>query len=119
MSKYSVFNPFKGNFDYYISTKSIAFNDEYPTPNYKNETRAGIAALEAGRPLPYDAKLIGSGQMPIGSISSGVRGEWKKTNSSSNSDGIGMGNFKVEKYGPILPFGAGVFLVLLYNLMRK
>lgn len=68
---YSVHNPYQGGFDYYEAPDKTPINDDHPTPSFRGESKLGVAATRAARPLPKEARLVGHGDLPKGSISSG------------------------------------------------
>lgn len=75
--RFSVRNKLKGGFDYYDGPDSVPVNDDHPSPRLRaHRTKVGVPASRAGRPLPSGFKPVGHGQLPIGSISSGLPGSW-------------------------------------------
>lgn len=67
---YSCFDQKSGQYRYFQDSLQIPVNGDLPVPNYlKNRaTKLGVPALEAGRPLPRDAKMVGRGIAARGMI---------------------------------------------------
>lgn len=67
---YSCFDQKSGQYRYFQDTHQIPVNGDLPVPNYlKNRaTKLGVPALEAGRPLPRDARPVGRGLAARGMI---------------------------------------------------
>jgi hypothetical protein len=58
----SVFNAKSGLYDYFETAQNVPFNADLPIPKMPAEAgKIGVAAVDAGRPLPSDANYIGSG----------------------------------------------------------
>lgn len=58
----SCFNPKSGQYDYFETKTTYPFNSDLPVPQLPSTAgRVGVPAIEAGRPLPRDAKPVGSG----------------------------------------------------------
>lgn len=85
---YSVHNSTAGGFDYFLSADDTPINDDLPTPKFTRQTKVGVAASAAARPLPPDALQVGHGQLPVGCICSGNRGLWRG-NKKSLPSGLG------------------------------
>lgn len=60
---YSCFDQNSGLYRYFQDDKQIPVNGDLPVPNYlkSRATKLGVPALEAGRPLPSDARPVGRG----------------------------------------------------------
>lgn len=60
---YSCFDQNSGLYRYFQDSTQIPVNGDLPVPNYLKgrATKLGVPALEAGRPLPRDARPIGRG----------------------------------------------------------
>lgn len=89
---YSVHDQIRGDFVYFEGPDRIPINDDQPVPDFAPEliTKLGIAASDAGRPLPEDAVQVGRGPLPRGKVSTGVVGTEKKGSFLGPSpDGIG------------------------------
>jgi hypothetical protein len=67
---YSCFNPASGLYDYFKDNRELPINADLPTPSMPNVAHKGIgvAAIDAGRPLPSDAKPAGRGWQARGII---------------------------------------------------
>ena len=89
--RYSVHNPVTGAFEYFEGGPGVAINDDLPTPKYDASvrTKIGIPSSVAGRPLPPNARRVGSGKLPVGLISTGRVGVWSGTKKGSVPSGIG------------------------------
>jgi hypothetical protein len=89
---YSVHDQIRGDFVYYDYPDGIAINDDQPVPRFERELIGplGIAASDAGRPLPPGANAIGRGALPRGKVSTGKLGTEKRGGFLGPSpDGIG------------------------------
>jgi len=94
---YSVHNAVTGLFDYFEGGPDTPINDDLPTPQLR-AGRLGVAATDAARPLPPGARRVGSGSLPVGSISSGKPGLWKGTSKGTTPSGIaGLGEFALSQ----------------------
>jgi hypothetical protein len=88
---YSCFDAKSGLYDYYADRREIAINADMPVPSLPAPAgKVGVPAIDAGRPLPSDAKHIGRGwhakgivvqcgrgslgALPSGGVVSAVRG---------------------------------------------
>lgn len=59
---YSCFDSARGEYDYFEDSRRVPINADLPVPNLPPDAgRIGVAAIEAGRPLPTDARRIGRG----------------------------------------------------------
>jgi len=68
---YSVFVPEEGLYHYYESAKGVAVNADLPVPGLPSDAgKIGVAAMDAARPLPSDAKLVGQGWNARGVLAS-------------------------------------------------
>ena len=65
---YSRWDPTTGLYGYYEASDTAGLNDDLPTPKMPAPTRIGVPSVEAGRPLPEDAVLVGRGEGAQGSI---------------------------------------------------
>jgi hypothetical protein len=110
---YSVHNPYEGGFDYWEAGDRVPLNDDLPTPRYfaPLATPVGVPASMAGRPLPPDARKVGHGVLPVGSISSGEVGVWKGTKKTGVPSGIGAFAAPVGDRARFLAVGAVVAAV--------
>ena len=91
---FSVHNKYKGGFDYYETGDTVAINDDHPTPRFSKETKLGVAATRAARGLPVGAMPVGHGELPVGSISSGVQANGSRTGGGSILPS-GLGSFSL------------------------
>lgn len=66
--RYSRWRPDRGGYDYYEASDRIGLGDDLPVPTLSGGTDLGIPSTDIGRPLPSGARKIGSGELPIGSI---------------------------------------------------
>ena len=61
---YSCFDQGSGAYRYFEDEKQIPVNGDLPVPNWlkgRSIQGIGVPSLEAGRPMPADAKFIGMG----------------------------------------------------------
>jgi hypothetical protein len=60
---YSIFEPQRGLYTYYESPNgNVPINGDLPVPKLpKDAGKIGVAAIDAARPLPADARRIGEG----------------------------------------------------------
>lgn len=59
---YSCFNPHTGLYRYFENTKQIPVNADLPVPRLPPPAgRVGVPSIDAGRPLPSDARPVGEG----------------------------------------------------------
>lgn len=67
---YSVFAPDRAEYDYYESASvQLPLNADLPVPSLPPIAgQIGVPAIEAGRPLPSDAKPVGRGWFARGMI---------------------------------------------------
>jgi hypothetical protein len=70
---FSVFDQGAGDFAYYEAADGIDINDDRPVPRFEANLRTpiGVPSVEAGRPLPANAKFVGRGTQAIGAVSTG------------------------------------------------
>jgi hypothetical protein len=72
---YSCFDPTVGLYDYYEAPGDIAFNSDLPTPKLPPIAGTiGVPAIDAGRPLPSNAKHVGKGWHARGMVAACGRG---------------------------------------------
>ena len=66
---YSCFDPRTGTYEYFTDGESgTPINGDLPVPKLPAETKLGVAAIEAGRPLPSGVKRMGRGLQARGQI---------------------------------------------------
>lgn len=59
---YSVFDPQRGLYSYYEGPAHPPINGDLPVPSLPDGIHGiGVPSVDAGRPLPAGAKLVGSG----------------------------------------------------------
>jgi hypothetical protein len=81
---YSCFNPQSGFYDYFESSDQIPINADLPVPKLPPAGNdIGVSSMEAGRPMPSDAKRIGSGWHARGLVANCGRGGGGLGDSSS------------------------------------
>ncbi len=70
---YSVFDQGKGDFAYYEGEDGLDINDDRPVPKFASglRTAIGIPSVQAGRPMPSNARFVGRGSEAIGIVSTG------------------------------------------------
>lgn len=94
---YSVHDQVRGDFAYWDSPNSLAINDDHPVPRFDSSLvfPVGIAASDAGRPLPPGSTFVGRGPFPKGKVSTGKLGtEQRGTFMGPNPDGTaGIGEW--------------------------
>lgn len=100
---YSVHDPYNGGFAYFEGGPEVAINDDLPTPTYDSSLRTsiGIPASFAARPLPAGVKQIGTGALPVGSMSNGQTGMWRGTAKGKIPSGLGTMDMSAGKLLPI------------------
>lgn len=89
---YSVFDPSKGIYSYFETPENKAVNSDLPIPSFRSDAgKIGVAAIDAARPLPAQARKVGEG--------------WTARGILASSDGLsGLGSF----VGPGEPVGTFV-----------
>lgn len=67
---YSCFDQNSGLYRYFQDDKQIPVNGDLPVPSYlkSRATKLGVPALEAGRPLPANARPVGRGAPARGMV---------------------------------------------------
>lgn len=65
---YSCFDPQSALYDYYEDARTLPINADLPMPSLPKATQLGVAAIEAGRPLPSDARPAGRGWHARGQV---------------------------------------------------
>ena len=66
---YSCFDASYGRYNYFEDARRLPINADLPVPDLPPDAgRIGAAAIECGRPLPPDAKPVGSGWHARGQI---------------------------------------------------
>ena len=65
---YSCFDPQSGLYDYFENAQTLAINADLPVPSLPRATQLGVASIEAGRPLPSDARPVGRGWHARGQV---------------------------------------------------
>jgi hypothetical protein len=59
---YSCFVPERGTYDYYENSLQMQLNADLPVPRLPPDAgKIGVPAIDAGRPLPSDARKTGEG----------------------------------------------------------
>lgn len=59
---YSVFQPDRGLYAYYETPDALAFNADLPIPQLTRDAgKVGVAAIDAARALPANARRVGEG----------------------------------------------------------
>lgn len=113
---YSVHDPYTGQFRYFEAGPEVAINNDLPTPQFDAaiRTKIGVPASEAARPLPSGARQVGTGALPVGSMSSGRAGLWQGTAKGSGiPSGLGAFQPNLQGFGVMtLLVGAGASVVL-------
>ena len=74
---YSCFDAETGLYKYFEDSRTKPINADLPVPSFSTKTKLGIAAIDAARPLPSDARFKGTGWHARGIIvrcASGVSG---------------------------------------------
>lgn len=89
---YSCFNPNSGRYRYFEDTRQIQVNADLPVPKLPPPAgKIGVPAIDAGRPLPRDARPVGEGWHAKGIV---VR----CGNGSSGMAGLGTEGTPVEAW---------------------
>lgn len=67
---YSCFDQPSGLYRYFEDNRQIPVNGDLPVPSYLSSraTKLGVPSMEAGRPLPSDAREIGNGLQARGMV---------------------------------------------------
>jgi|GEM_PF-2667205 len=67
---YSCFDQDTGTYKYFEDSKTIPVNGDLPVPNWLKgrTTKLGVPSLDAGRPLPKEAKPVGRGAQARGMV---------------------------------------------------
>lgn len=67
--KYSCFDDKTGTYTYFEDSSKLAINMDLPIPKFGPSVGGiGVSAIEAGRSLPIEARRVGSGWFPQGTI---------------------------------------------------
>ncbi len=66
---FSRWRPDTGGYDYLDSPSTrFGLGDDLPVPRLTNTTELGVASTDIGRPIPDDARLMGSGPIARGMV---------------------------------------------------
>jgi hypothetical protein len=65
---FSRWQPDTGGYEYLSAPGSQNINDDLPSPELNPATKIGVPSIEAGRPLPAGATVIGEGDEAVGII---------------------------------------------------
>jgi hypothetical protein len=65
---YSRWKPDTGGYEYLRASGSLNLNDDLPTPELQPATKIGVPSIEAGRPVPSGAVVVGEGDVAVGII---------------------------------------------------
>lgn len=65
---YSEWKPDTGGFIYYEANEAQNINDDLPAPELRAASKIGVPSIEAGRPLPSGARVVGEGDVAVGMI---------------------------------------------------
>lgn len=65
---YSEWDPVSGGYTYFEAAFAPNMNDDLPTPDLPHGTSLGVPSVEAGRPLPGDAREVGTGDLARGVV---------------------------------------------------
>lgn len=99
---YSVFDPYRGDFEYFEAGDDRKINDDQPIPSFSARSVGplGVSSLEAGRAVPPGARRVGRGKVAKGRVGRiAIPGE--PTVSRSNSGGPdGLGSFSLPTPTP-------------------
>lgn len=106
---YSCFNQNTGLYDVYEDQATHPVNGDLPVPKLGNEIQGiGVPALEAGRPLPWGAKHVGT--------------SWNARGIVVNCGGSSLGAISREQLGnivvPVL-IGASLLTIMYILVIRK
>jgi hypothetical protein len=65
---YSRWRPDTGGYDYLETSGTQNINDDLPTPDLPAASKIGIPSIEAGRPIPSGARIVGEGDIAVGLV---------------------------------------------------
>ena len=65
---YSRWRPDTGGYDYLEAPGTQNINDDLPTPDLPAATKIGVPSIEAGRPIPAGAQIVGEGDVAVGLV---------------------------------------------------
>lgn len=66
--RYSQWIPDRGGYAYYETRERRGLGDDLPVPQLKQVSDIGVASTDVGRAMPLGAKLVGYGEVAMGSI---------------------------------------------------
>lgn len=65
---YSCFDASTGLYTYFQDDGTMPINMDLPVPRFRKETQIGVAAIDAARPMPSSAKVVGQGWHARGQV---------------------------------------------------
>jgi hypothetical protein len=65
---YSRWKPDTGGYEYLEAPGSHNINDDLPTPELRPASKIGVPSIEAGRPVPPGAEVVGEGDVAVGIV---------------------------------------------------
>ncbi len=93
---FSRWRPDTGGYDYFDSPSTrYGLGDDLPVPRLPNSSRLGAASTDSGRPLPLDARHVGSGPLPRGMVTVMDKSSLSGLGIDLSSPGIQVGAFVV------------------------
>jgi hypothetical protein len=65
---YSKWDPSRGGYSYFETAEQVPFAADLPTPRLSAVGPIGVPSVDAGRPLPSGAHMVGTGPLARGLI---------------------------------------------------
>jgi hypothetical protein len=101
---YSCFDAKSGFYDYFETDEQIAVNADLPVPSFPAPVNGiGVASIEAARPIPSDARRVGSGWHARGIVANCAR---------VGTSGVGQVDDSSGLIVNLLVFGAAAMVAL-------
>jgi len=105
--RYSCFNPTSGLYDLYEDSTQLPVNGDLPVPKLASQAgKVGVPAIDCGRPLPVEARHVGTSWHADGFIVQ-CRGQLSGYDESPGSTSL------------LWIAGAAAAAALVYVLLRK
>lgn len=88
---YSRWQPDRGGYLVFEDDGRLGMGDDVPIPSLPPATRFGVPSVEAGRPVPSGAELVGESDKPHGMVAPAVQDFEPSLSGSDASVSIGFG----------------------------
>lgn len=97
---YSRWQPDRGGYLVFEAPdERLGLGDDVPVPSLPEATQFGVPSVEAGRPVPRDAELVGEGDKPVGMLAPATQDFKPSLSGTSGGSGIPFGSLAMIGVG--------------------